>query len=149
MPNQRCPFCSVEALKNRIIIETPTLFVTLSNKWLIPGHTLVIPKRHVGAVFELPAREQEQLMKTALCFQQKIMEVCTELWNDDVGCDLRIHTRPFMRQTELAIPGHAHIHLQPRFYQDEYWRIVGRHEDEVFKVPSGKELDQFVALLSK
>jgi diadenosine tetraphosphate (Ap4A) HIT family hydrolase len=149
MSDINCPFCNIDALKNRIIYETGRLFVTLSNPRIMPGHTLVVPKKHVGAPFLLDPCEEIDLLTTATRFQRKLMELFSQKWGKPAGCNLEILPKPFMPQTELAIPGHTHVHLKPRFWQDPYWQAVGRHEDKVFRKPSPEELDEFVALLSE
>ena len=52
----QCPFCNLP--KERVWFESKDSLAILDGFPLTPGHTLVIPKRHVLSVFELP---QEQL----------------------------------------------------------------------------------------
>jgi len=142
-----CPFCIVDESKNRVFYEGARVYATLSNPRLMAGHLLVIPRQHVGAPFELNPTEQQELFDTALRFQKKLIEVFSGIWNKPAGCDLSIHTRPFMPQTELSIPGHVHVHLRPRFWQDPYWGHVLRHEDDVFQPLSPEEQEKIQALL--
>jgi diadenosine tetraphosphate (Ap4A) HIT family hydrolase len=143
-----CPFCVVDGNKNRIFWEGTTAFATFSNPRLMEGHLLVIPKRHVGAPFELYPQEYQELFATATRFQKKLIEFHSALWRKPAGCDMSIHTRPFMPQTELAIPGHVHVHLRPRYFMDPYWQIVGRHEDEIFEKFPPDEMDRVHSLFA-
>jgi diadenosine tetraphosphate (Ap4A) HIT family hydrolase len=51
----RCPFCSVAA--SRIIDSVVDAFAIFDAYPASPGHTLIIPRRHVASVFDL--REDE------------------------------------------------------------------------------------------
>ena len=148
MPEKTCPFCLVDVKKNPIIYENYILFVTPSNPWLVPGHTLIIPKRHVAEPFLLGRRERIEFMEVAFRFQQKLSELFSARWGTRASCDLQILPKPFMEQTALAITGHTHAHLLPRGYKDHLWRVSGYLTDEAFKNPSRGELDDFVASLS-
>ncbi len=56
MDQHDCPFCRLE--KNRIRLESEFALAFLDGFPVSQGHTLVIPKRHVASLFELPAVEQ-------------------------------------------------------------------------------------------
>jgi diadenosine tetraphosphate (Ap4A) HIT family hydrolase len=148
MAEKVCPFCIVDETRKRVFWEGTTVFATFSNPRLMEGHLLVIPKRHVSAPFELSQGEQGELFSTALRFQKRMIEIYSALWNKGAGCDMSIHTRPFMPQTELAIPGHVHVHLRPRYYADPFWEVVGRHEDEVFETFLPEEMNRVHAVLT-
>jgi len=48
-----CPFCSLP--QSRVIDSSPLGLVIRDGFPISPGHTLIIPKRHVGSFFELEA----------------------------------------------------------------------------------------------
>jgi diadenosine tetraphosphate (Ap4A) HIT family hydrolase len=75
-----------------------------------PGHTLIIPKRHVGSFFEISLEERDDLLDL-LDQAQKVLD--TEL-NPD-GFNIGINDGPSAGQT---VP-HLHIHLIPRFKWDQ------------------------------
>lgn len=74
-----------------------------------PGHTLIIPKRHIGSFFELTTEERNALM--ALLDQAR-----TELQSSyqPQGYNIGINDGAAAGQTV----SHLHIHLIPR-YQDD------------------------------
>ena len=74
-----------------------------------PGHTLIIPKRHVGSFFILSSDERTDLM--ALLNSAKI-GVEAEFKPD--GYNIGINDGPLAGQT---VP-HLHIHLIPRYKGD-------------------------------
>ena len=55
-----CPFCSL--LQSRVIDSSPLGLVIRDGFPISPGHTLIIPKRHVGSFFELEADERAELL---------------------------------------------------------------------------------------
>jgi len=55
-----CLFCSLPP--ERIIDSSPLGLVVLDAFPISPGHTLVIPKRHVGSFFDLEADERAELL---------------------------------------------------------------------------------------
>jgi diadenosine tetraphosphate (Ap4A) HIT family hydrolase len=74
-----------------------------------PGHTLIIPKRHIGSFFDLSPDEREDLM--SLVSNAKA-ELATEFKPD--GFNIGINDGPVAGQT---VP-HLHIHLIPRYKGD-------------------------------
>jgi diadenosine tetraphosphate (Ap4A) HIT family hydrolase len=150
MPEKKCPFCNFHETMERVILETPVLWVALSVPNLMPGHVLVVPKAHVGAPYELEPEVCWEAMQTAMRFQQKMIKVFSGLWGKPVGVDVCVHTRPFMPQTEKSIPGHVHFHVRPRTYNDRLYEVVQIHENVLFDepIPAG-ELEQYRALLGE
>jgi len=51
-----CPFCCLET--NRIRLESEFAVAFLDGFPVTQGHTLVIPKRHVASLFDLPDEER-------------------------------------------------------------------------------------------
>ena len=103
-----CPFCALPAER---IIDSNVLGVTIRDGFPVsPGHTLVIPKRHVGSWFETSKEEQQALMEL-LTKAQKVLE--KEFPPD--GYNIGINDGSAAGQT---IP-HLHIHLIPRYKGDQ------------------------------
>ena len=74
-----------------------------------PGHTLVIPRRHVGSLFDLETRERDALFDL-LAAARRDLE--SEL--GPAGYNIGINDGPAAGQT---VP-HLHVHLIPRFAGD-------------------------------
>lgn len=74
-----------------------------------PGHTLIIPRRHIASFFELEPAEREGLMVLLDQARQQLLE---ELKPD--GFNIGINDGAAAGQT---VP-HLHIHLIPRFVGD-------------------------------
>ena len=57
---KECPFCPIP--QNRIIDSNEMGFVIRDGFPISPGHTLIIPKRHVGSFFEISQEERDALL---------------------------------------------------------------------------------------
>ena len=77
---------------------------------ITPGHTLIIPKRHIGTFFELQKDEHDALMKLMDVAKQ---DLDTEFQPD--GYNIGINDGAAAGQT---VP-HLHIHLIPRYQGDQ------------------------------
>ena len=55
-----CPFCSLTA--ERFVLQSELAVVIRDGFPVSPGHTLIIPKRHVGSFFEISEAERADLM---------------------------------------------------------------------------------------
>ena len=73
------------------------------------GHTLIIPRRHVGSFFEISAGERTYL----LALLDKAKAVVEQEFKPD-GFNIGINDGPAAGQT---VP-HLHIHLIPRYKGD-------------------------------
>ena len=102
-----CPFCILPAER---IIDSNQFGVTIRDGFPIsPGHTLVIPKRHIGSWFAISNEEQLGLLD--LLARAKV--VLQEELNPD-GYNIGINDGPVAGQT---VP-HLHMHLIPRYKGD-------------------------------
>ena len=134
-----CRFCTIiNDETERIVAYRDHCFVLLSNPRLVPGHLLVIPRRHVERPNELNAEEQKNMFDTMLEFQDYILE------NVASGCDIRQHCKPFLPESRLKV-NHVHMHLLPREFQDELF-LHSQKNDEVFTDLGEDERDHFLML---
>jgi len=109
--NKGCPFCQIADTHDheRIIIENETAFVIRDAYPISAGHTLVIPRRHMGSFFGLSDQERADLMSLLdRAREQLLTEFSPDAFN--VG----INDGPAAGQT---VP-HLHIHLIPRYEGD-------------------------------
>lgn len=106
-PSTTCPFCQMPA--ERIIDDNRTGFVVRDGYPVSEGHTLIIPRRHVGSLFELSREEVGELHD--LLFRAK-----TELDKEraPAGYNVGINDGAAAGQT---VP-HLHVHLIPRYTGD-------------------------------
>lgn len=102
-----CPFCD---LPERRIILANELAVAIRDGFPVsPGHTLILPRRHVGSFFA--ATNEERAIMLALLDMSK--EALDREFHPD-GYNLGINDGLAAGQT---VP-HLHLHLIPRYDGD-------------------------------
>lgn len=107
MDQHDCPFCHLE--RNRIRLESEFALAFFDGFPVTQGHTLVIPKRHVTSLFELPAGEQAAVW--ALVAQVRGL-LLAELRPD--GFNVGVNDGSAAGQMVM----HAHVHVFPRRHGD-------------------------------
>lgn len=103
----KCPFCSLP--RERLVFESELAFVIRDAFPVSPGHTLVIPKRHVASLFDTTAYEQAAMLKL---LKLAWIEVGQQF--NPAGCNVGINDGEAAGQTI----GHLHVHLIPRYTGD-------------------------------
>ena len=108
-----CSLCRIEPLR---IVVANTLAVAIRDAFPVnPGHTLVIPRRHVANWFDATADERVALMDLV---DQVKADIDSELHPD--GYNIGINIGEAAGQTVM----HLHIHVIPRFKGDVGVRFV-------------------------
>ena len=102
-----CPFCNPDP--DRVLVEDGLVRVLADGFPVSPGHTLVVPVRHVASFFALTPGEQAAMLAAldkAKCW------VDTRHRPD--GYNVGLNDGPAAGQTVL----HCHVHLIPRYVGD-------------------------------
>jgi diadenosine tetraphosphate (Ap4A) HIT family hydrolase len=107
MSESTCPFCTLPA--NRIVLENFDGMVIDDGFPISPGHTLIIPRRHVGSFFDLSEAERNSLLSLLEGAKRRL----DKQFGPD-GYNIGINDGLAAGQT---VP-HLHIHLIPRFHGD-------------------------------
>jgi diadenosine tetraphosphate (Ap4A) HIT family hydrolase len=102
-----CQFCDLP--ESRVWFDQGAVIVFRDAYPVSPGHTLIIPKRHVNSFFELVSEECEDLF---LALQRAKDLLLSELRPD--GFNIGINDGIAAGQTVL----HLHVHLIPRYRGD-------------------------------
>ena len=118
-----CPFCG---LSERILKQNEHAQVILSNPRKVPGHVLVVPRRHIEKPWELTDIELSDIFDLIFYVEQKV--IAAGLGD---GCDVRQNYRPFMRQNRLKV-NHVHFHVIPRAFEDYIYQISEKYDTELF-----------------
>lgn len=105
--SEPCPFCSLP--KERIVLESAAALVIRDLFPVSPGHTLILPRRHVGSFFETTKEEREQLLALLDASKRGLDEQLKP-----AGYNIGINDGPAAGQTV----SHLHLHLIPRFEGD-------------------------------
>ena len=105
--SQPCLFCLVPA--DRITHDCEHAFVIRDGFPVSPGHTLIIPRRHVASFFEITGTERAELMSLLAAARDEL-----ERQFHPAGYNVGINDGAAAGQT---VP-HLHIHLIPRYTGD-------------------------------
>ena len=108
MAEKPCLFCSVP--RDEILIDGPIAMARIDNHPVSPGHTLIIPKRHVASFFETTEEERAAMMKLL----DEAKAVLDQKHKPD-GYNIGINGGEAAGQTVM----HLHIHLIPRYKGDK------------------------------
>jgi diadenosine tetraphosphate (Ap4A) HIT family hydrolase len=102
-----CPFCSLP--RDRIVIESALALAIRDGFPVSPGHTLIIPNRHVASFFEVTDAERADLMSLLAAARDEL-----DAQLRPAGYNIGINDGAAAGQT---VP-HLHIHLIPRYEGD-------------------------------
>jgi diadenosine tetraphosphate (Ap4A) HIT family hydrolase len=105
--NPPCPFCALEP--SQIVWQDPWVMTIRDTTPISPGHTLIVPRRHVASLFETTEAEQRALLRA---LREAKLGLDRELRPD--GYNIGINDGEAAGQTIL----HLHIHLIPRYRGD-------------------------------
>lgn len=136
-----CPFCIIDKVKTKVLKEGKSYFVALSNPRLVPGHLLVIPKRHLERPSQLTQKERKEIFNAIIELEEKILKKFSS------GCDIKTHYRPFIKQGWVKVD-HLHFHLHPRNPEDELYQKTQIYEKDLWQDLSEEETEKFSKLLS-
>lgn len=108
MRKNSCPFCEIANTpsSDRMVFENTEAFLIEDGFPVSPGHSLIIPKRHIGSFFEATEEEKDALLQ--LLDRAKII---LDKRHKPSAYNIGINDGPAAGQT---IP-HLHIHLIPRY----------------------------------
>jgi len=115
-----CTFCRILAgeLPSSAVLESELVVAFLDIRPANPGHTLVMPRRHVVSFTDLTTAEVQEL---ALCGQR----VAAALKRGFDACEAVTFSLADGAAAGQDVP-HAHLHVIPRRTGDRFgWRAAG------------------------
>ena len=102
-----CPFCNLGPDRR---IEENELAVALADTYPVsPGHTLVVPRRHVPDFFQLSAEEIAAVFDLVRQMRDRLIAA-----RGPSGFNVGVNVGTAAGQTVV----HAHVHLIPRYSGD-------------------------------
>ncbi|MDA8100452.1 MAG: HIT family protein [Nitrospiraceae bacterium] len=106
-PMLSCPFCSLDPAK---LIAGDALTMTVRDTLPVsPGHTLVLPRRHIASIFDATREEVSSLWDAVQAARRDLLKQ----FSPD-GFNIGVNDGLASGQTIL----HLHIHLIPRYNGD-------------------------------
>ena len=118
-----CIFCNrlkmKDSVKNLIMYRGESCFVILNKFPYNTGHTLIVPKRHIGQLEKLNQAEAAELFeltrKTVTAIKKTLKPHAL-----NVGMNLG-------RMSGAGIPSHLHMHIVPRWNGDtNFFPVIGK-----------------------
>lgn len=122
MTDESCAFCN---LGERVLRANERAQLVLSNPRKVPGHFLVIPKRHVEKPWELTADELQDIFDLIFFVEQRIVGKLGD------GVDIRQNYRPYWPQGRIKMD-HIHFHVVPRSDNDYLYQVSEKFERDIF-----------------
>lgn len=102
-----CPFCTLD---DERVLAGNELAVAIGDGFPVsPGHTLVIPRRHVASWFDTTAEEQRAVIDLLAEVKKRL-----DTERSPAGYNIGINDGPAAGQTVR----HLHLHLIPRYNGD-------------------------------
>ena len=114
---RECPFCTMDRI--RVFMENDLAVAILDAYPVTPGHTLIIPKRHVVSFFETTMEERSALFDLLDGVRERLLNRRPPFDNRDRsfvpdGFNIGINDGAAAGQSVF----HLHIHLIPRYAGD-------------------------------
>ncbi|MBN2611379.1 MAG: HIT family protein [Bacteroidales bacterium] len=103
-----CPFC-LPAVNDTAFMESRNFLAIYNIAPVLPGHTLVIPKKHFVSIMHLSEDELNELVN--FC---RLVTRLLEYVFKTTGFDWTLQEKPEAGQTI----DHLHLHIIPRFKDD-------------------------------
>lgn len=136
LPDAHCVFCRIIAGEVPVsrVLERSNVLAFVDLRQGVPGHVLVVPRRHVTTIYELDAILAGELMAVAV----EVAGAMRRAWAPE-GLNLWQSNGEAGGQ---EVP-HVHLHVQPRRSGDGLLRIY----PEAPPTPPRSELDALAAQL--
>lgn len=138
-----CPFCNQSDNKkdNKPVRENELAQVFLSNPHKVPGHVLVMPKRHIEQPWQMTPEELQACFELIWLVEQRFMGKLGD------GFDIRQSYWPFKRPDELKA-AHVLFHVIPRSEGDYLFQIAeGKNPEDLYAGLDEVEGDAVARLL--
>jgi hypothetical protein len=81
------------------------------------------------------------MMNETIYLQERVLAMLAP------GCDVSQHYRPFIPDNAFKV-SHLHIHIRPRYLDDDLYIKVQKYESEIFHAPSDEEFIKYKELFS-
>jgi histidine triad (HIT) family protein len=141
MTTNECGFCEPSSFSERTIGSNERAISLLSSPRLTPGHSLVIPRRHVEALDDLSGEEFGAIHELLSPIYRRL------LGSIAVGVDVWQKTRPAVSQDGVKMD-HVHFHVVPSKPGDERYSEALRWSRDKFDALDDCEREEMLRLLS-
>lgn len=132
--SEACLFCGIVTGRETasIVFEDETTVAFMDVRQFHPGHTLIVPRRHIADILELDAATAAAIMAAAIRIARAV-----DAAFPNQGLTIWHSMGPAANQ---EVP-HFHLHIHPRLLGDRLFRPYPRLPDE----PQRSTLDAHAA----
>lgn len=121
-----CPFCN-EKIETSVFLEKGRYMALYNIAPVLPGHSLVVPRKHITSLLSLNNTELFDFFETARATLQILMKA----FNTD-AFDWSLQEKPEAGQTIE----HLHLHIVPRMKNDlkspgDWYPLVSGNDDTI------------------
>ena len=111
MNKDDCVFCKIASgkIETSFISEDDNFFAIKDKIPRMPGHSLVIPKKHFETILEMPSELGQELLEF-------IKKVASQLIKEEEAEGFNIVMNNGSEAGQVVM--HLHIHIIPRFFGD-------------------------------
>jgi bis(5'-adenosyl)-triphosphatase len=103
-----CPFC-VKSVLDAVFSESKNFIAVYNLAPILPGHSLIVPKKHIESLLELTDEEINEMM----IFSRKVTLLLLEAFHAE-GFNWSVQENEVAGQSVL----HLHMHIVPRIKGD-------------------------------
>lgn len=135
---QTCPFCH---LTGRVLKQNDLAQVVLSDPHKVPGHLLVMPKRHIEKPWEMTHDELTSVFDLIFELEQKLLGKLGD------GFNIRQNYLPYKSQSNNLKVNHVIFHVLPRSEGDYIYQISEQYERDLYADLDDMERDAVIDLL--
>ena len=128
-----CIFCMIRdgQIPSRKVYEDEHVFAILDNSQVTPGHTLLIPKKHVRNIFDY----DEELVREVFAAVPKVARALRDFDPEVRWLNILLNNEEVASQTVF----HSHIHLLPRYAENDDFGLKWAYNEDKY---SDTQLDQ-------
>lgn len=134
-----CVFCMIRDgdIPARKVYEDENVFAILDMSQVTPGHTLLIPKKHVRNIFDY----DEELAHNVFGAVPKVARALRDFHPDVEGLNVLVNNEEVAFQTVF----HSHVHLLPRYSNDDDFGLKWAHNADNYTDEALDEMKDNIA----
>ncbi len=147
--NPPCPFCD-HNIKSSVFYRQGNTLAIYNIAPVLPGHSLIIPEKHLTSLLDLNQEEMLEFFSTA----RKALQILMKVFHTD-AFDWSVQEKPEAGQTVE----HLHLHIVPRLKGDlkqpgDWYPLIQHNDTEIIdslnrKRISREDMQQIVRILKK
>jgi diadenosine tetraphosphate (Ap4A) HIT family hydrolase len=131
MAEEKCIFCNYDSIKEDILWESDNFFVKVGVGILAPGHVMIISKKHLSCLGELP----KQLTEEFIFLKDDVFDKIKSNFSEPIVYEHGVYSQSIK---------HAHLHFVPS--KNSFYKLenIG---NKIFKDLESSQINDFFKLM--